>query len=41
VRLWRVLNALHVHLSERRTVTQRGLYYLLASRGGALHIESS
>lgn len=30
-RLWRVLDALHVHLSESRTVTQRGLYYLLSS----------
>lgn len=36
VRLWRVLNALHAHLTERRTVTQRGLYYLLASRDPAL-----
>ena len=32
VRVWRVLNALHAHLFERRTVTQRALYYLLASR---------
>ena len=36
VRLWRLLNALHAHLTERRTVTQRGLYYLLASRDPAL-----
>ena len=36
VRVWRVLNALHAHLFERRTVTQRALYYLLASRDPVL-----
>ena len=31
VRIWKMLRALHTHLSEHRTVTQRGLYYLLAT----------
>jgi meiotic recombination protein SPO11 len=30
-RIWKMLRALHAHLSEHRTVTQRGLYYLLAT----------
>jgi DNA topoisomerase VI subunit A len=36
VRVWKVLNALHVHLVEGKTVTQRGLYYLLATRDPSL-----
>ena len=35
-RLWSVLNTVHAHCSEGRTVTNRGLYYLLATADHAL-----